>query len=221
MLKKQKINFTQVQNELLIRDDMDFGLKGLFAYIMSKPDGWEFSSIRISKETKESEKTIKNMVNKLIDLGYIIRNRHHSGKITYETYLFPECRIGTVTKAHGDKSTPLSNTDNKSNTKNIRKSPKIYDPADPSYFPNYINEDLWNDFKDLRKKLKAQNTLRALSMILNKLREFEAKKAGNANKSLEESIMNSWKGVFEPKQQYQNSNVTTTPPSDIKPSDEF
>ena len=122
MLTKQKINFTQVQNELLVRSDIDFGLKGLFAYIMSKPDGWEFSSYRIAQETKESDRTIKTMINKLIKLGYLIRTKHSTGKITYEAILYPECKNATVKNLHGDKSSPLSNTDKKSNTEKERKN---------------------------------------------------------------------------------------------------
>lgn len=110
-LKKQKIPFTQIQNELLYRSDIDFSLKGLFAYIQSKPDGWEFSSYRIAKETKESQTTIKRMLRKLIVLGYIIRHKQQSGKITYQTVLFPK-----VPKCHGADLAPLSNTDNLSNT---------------------------------------------------------------------------------------------------------
>lgn len=194
-LKKQKINFTQVQNELLVRDDLDFGLKGLFTYIMSKPDGWEFSSYRIAQETKESDRTIKTMINKLIEFNYLLRVKHTSGKITYETFLYPECKKATVKNLHGDKSSPLSNTDKKSNTE---KEVKIQKDLE---IPDYIELELWNDFMDVRKKLKAPNTERALKGLLKKLDQFEKVSPGNANDSINESIMSGWKGVFSPLKQ--------------------
>ena len=212
-LKKQKINFTQVQNELLVRSDIDFGLKGLFAYIMSKPDGWEFSSYRIAQETKESDRTIKTMINKLIKLGYLIRTKHSTGKITYETFLYPECKKATVKNLHGDKSSPLSNTDKKSNTEKEEKIEKE--------IPAYIEKELWIDFLDVRKKLKAPNTDRAIKGLLKKLDQFEKTLPGSANTSIDESIMNGWKGVFAPKKQGQQKLVFPWPNLEVVENDAF
>ncbi len=192
-LKKQKINFTQVQNELLVRSDLDFGLKGLFTYIMSKPDGWEFSSYRIAQETKESDRTIKTMINKLIEFNYLLRIKHTSGKITYETFLYPECKKATVKNLHGDKTSPLSNTDKKSNTK---KEVKIQKEIE---LPKFVDRELWNDFMDVRKQKKAVQSDRALKMLINDLEKFEKESPSSANKAIEESIKNSWKGLFAPK----------------------
>jgi len=69
--------------------------------------------------------------------------------------------------------------------------------------PEYIELELWNDFIDVRKKLKAPNTERALKGLLKKLDQFEKVSAGSANESIDESIMNGWKGVFTPKKQGQ------------------
>lgn len=62
------------------------------------------------------------------------------------------------------------------------------------YFENKILNDLFLDFLSLRKKLKAQNTERAIQTLINKLNEYD----DNIKiKMIENSIMNSWKGLFE------------------------
>ena len=72
--------------------------------------------------------------------------------------------------------------------------------------PDYLDLDIWKEFLDMRKKLKAPNTETALNRILKKLEAFEKQNIGNGTLAIENSIENGWKGVFEPKQQ----NTTKT-----------
>ena len=67
--------------------------------------------------------------------------------------------------------------------------------------PDYLNLDIWKEYLDMRKKLKAPNTETALNRILKKLEGFEKQEIGNGTLAIENSIENGWKGVFEPKQQ--------------------
>jgi hypothetical protein len=61
--------------------------------------------------------------------------------------------------------------------------------------PLWINKSFWDSFMVVRKKLKAVQTPDALSKIVQRLENL--KKEGNdPNQVLEQSIMNSWKGVF-------------------------
>ena len=64
---------------------------------------------------------------------------------------------------------------------------------------NLLN-DLFKDFLELRKKIKAVNSERAIKMLINKLSKYE----DNVKiKMLERSILNSWKDVYElPKEKY-------------------
>lgn len=88
--------------------------------------------------------------------------------------------------------------------------------------PSFICPDLWREFLSLRVKIKAQNTERALITIIGKLEEMENKQPGAAKISIEESIMNSWKGVFAPKGQSSNGRrMSNSKPSAIKAGDVF
>lgn len=64
--------------------------------------------------------------------------------------------------------------------------------------PEFLDTELWNDFLDHRKKLRAPNTPRALNSLLKKLANFYH--AGhNVNEIIQKSYDNGWKDVFEPK----------------------
>jgi len=68
--------------------------------------------------------------------------------------------------------------------------------------PDFISQDLLKSFFAFRHSIataKKPFTDNAKELIIKKLSEFEAKQHGSANKSLENSIENSWQGVFEPK----------------------
>jgi hypothetical protein len=72
--------------------------------------------------------------------------------------------------------------------------------------PDFIQAKTWNDYLEMRIKAKAPNTDRAIKLIIKDLTNFENKKSGNANLSLENSIKSNWKGVFEPKTNNFNNN---------------
>ena len=52
------------------------------------------------------------------------------------------------------------------------------------------------DFVDMRKQIKAPMTDRAVGMAIKKLTELSGGNSDTAVKILEQSIMNSWKGLF-------------------------
>jgi hypothetical protein len=64
--------------------------------------------------------------------------------------------------------------------------------------PDYIDGQLWLDFIECRKKLKAPATDRAHKLLLDKL-ESMYQRGIDPNVALSASIENGWKGVFEPK----------------------
>lgn len=82
-LEKQNIPFTMVANEVLVRADVTLQEKGLFAYLFSKPQGWEFSADRIASETKEDRKTIQRVLKKLESSQLLKRTRLPNGKMQY------------------------------------------------------------------------------------------------------------------------------------------
>ncbi len=66
--------------------------------------------------------------------------------------------------------------------------------VEKKYFESLKVNTIFNEFLDLRRKLKAVNTDRAITMLINKLNEYDEE---TQYEMIEQSIVNSWKGIFE------------------------
>lgn len=88
--KKISVPFTQVANSVLQDNNLSLKAKGLFAYIYSKPDGWDFSYVRMAEEHKESKNTILSVIQELEKQGYLKRKRLSTGRIEYHLTFEPK-----------------------------------------------------------------------------------------------------------------------------------
>ena len=87
-LHKPEINFTQVSNQILTNAEVSLKAKGLYVYLVSKPDNYDFSAKRIADECKENYTTILGILNELEERKYLLRKKYGDGTIDY--YLFNE-----------------------------------------------------------------------------------------------------------------------------------
>lgn len=69
------------------------------------------------------------------------------------------------------------------------------------YFPFPEVEDAFQEFLKIRKKLKAVNSDRAINSLVSKINEYSNGNPNDAVKIIEQSIENSWKGIFPMKGQ--------------------
>lgn len=83
--------------------------------------------------------------------------------------------------------TTISITNTITNTINKRKK----------YFSNENLNEIFDEFLQMRKKIKAVNSDRAINTIINKLNKYDD---DTKYKMIENSIVNSWKDVYELKQ---------------------
>lgn len=68
--------FTQISNAVLNDKELSLEEKGLFCYLFSKPDCWEFHYNVMRKELSEkSDKTIRKVLNRLVEKGYITKTQ--------------------------------------------------------------------------------------------------------------------------------------------------
>lgn len=102
------------------------------------------------------------------------------------------------------KDTKNTNSDSKNKSDSDSKSDSKND------LPIFINKDLFNSFVEMRVKIKKPLTEKAKELLLKDLTKIENKKTGDANIALENSIKNSWQGVFEPRQNNFNNNQNKT-----------
>jgi hypothetical protein len=88
-----KNRYGTIPNDLLNSSKISFKAKGLYAFIQSKPDNWEFSAERISKQVKEGLPSVVSALKELETYGYLVRQRYQNNKgfwvVDYLLYEIP------------------------------------------------------------------------------------------------------------------------------------
>lgn len=82
--KKEDIGFTQIRNTVLNDPELSWDAKGMFAYLYSKPEGWDFSCHRIKDDGKSSVNKVNNILKELESKELLKRVRLPSGRVEYE-----------------------------------------------------------------------------------------------------------------------------------------
>jgi len=120
------VPFTQIKNAILEDPNLTFQEKGLLSYMINKvtirPD-WEFSSIRIAKETKEAKGSIRKALGNLVNARYLIQHKLPTGKINYDIVdpnQEPESQIAKEPKSQSASLGSLNNKEDKE-IKNIKE----------------------------------------------------------------------------------------------------
>ena len=103
----KKTNFTTLSNVFLRDNNISFKAKGLFAYMFSMSDGWNFTIKSISSQQKEGEDSIRTALNELKDNGYIIYEKHSDGSGTYHMQDKPELENPNLENPIMGKSNPI------------------------------------------------------------------------------------------------------------------
>jgi hypothetical protein len=114
---------------------------------------------------------------------------------------------GTVPNlGHGISNYSLINKN--INNKNKNKPTRV--PARETTLPDWLPADVWKDFIDFRKKIKAPLTDRACELIIDKLSKLRAE-GYDPTDVLNQSIVCGWKGVFEVKPKYDRNAAKPKP----------
>jgi len=92
-----------------------------------------------------------------------------------------------------DKCPPEIEIEYKDKNINIKEENIKEEKVQRIYYDNFELNNLFLEFLDLRLKLKCKNTERAIKLLTNELDKYDdTTKIGMIN----QSIMNSWKGIF-------------------------
>ena len=75
--------------------------------------------------------------------------------------------------------------------------------------PDWLPLDTWREFEGMRKGIKSPMTPFAAQLVIKKLDRFR-QDGHDVQKALEQSIVNSWKDVYEPKPQKQQGKAFET-----------
>ena len=79
-VKRVKFNFTMMPNEVLNCESLTWKAKGIFAYMLSRPDGWKFYRSQLSNVSKDNKDAVNTAIKELVDHGLLSLERAHSEK---------------------------------------------------------------------------------------------------------------------------------------------
>jgi len=82
-INKQVVPFTQIANEVLNSKLLTFKAKGIYSFMMSKPNGWNFTIRSMAKQVKDGEDGIRSGLRELRECGAIVYVKHTNGTGTY------------------------------------------------------------------------------------------------------------------------------------------
>lgn len=125
IIKKYKTSYTQVSNQILCDKNLSLKAKGLYGYLFSKPDDWQFHISCMQEELQESESQIRSVIKELIEKGYIIRHQvNENGKFGGIVYEFVDLNnrvpiLPCAEKTVYGKTATHNNTDIKEKTRII------------------------------------------------------------------------------------------------------
>ena len=177
-------------------------------YLHERPLNSGLTSVARQINLREYESEIKSVLEEfftLTDDGWInVRAdkeiAHYRGKIEQAS------RAGRASaeRRSNARSTDVQPTNNHKPITNNQI--KERNPIVPAELPDWLNKTDWNDFVEMRKKLKKPMTDRAVKLMLSKL-ETMKNKGINTSEVLQKSILANWSDVYEPKVQTQQNSM--------------
>jgi|694.fasta_scaffold02162_60 DNA-binding MarR family transcriptional regulator len=152
--------FTQISNSVLNNNKISMKAKGIYCYLVSKPDDYEFSATRIADEIKEGRGAVLSMIKELEDADYLYRLKRQDGRIDYYFFNFPSEKKAFLeknAKSHSptvpqSDSRTLAPLNNKEYNKQILNNKKKEGEKEENT-QNFENSKPQNEIKNLTQSL--------------------------------------------------------------------
>lgn len=168
-MNKLKVNtrYAVIPNNILNNKELSFRAKGVWAYIQSKPDGWNFSIKNIVSQSKEGIEAIRNAVKELENHSLLkrVKTQNELGHWDIE-YLLLDEQIGKPDNGKPDIGKPDDGKPTNNSNKDIVKKNKVKKNKEYTFFqkkqkePYFMNKPMT---KDLKYVVFGQNDLRTFA----------------------------------------------------------
>jgi hypothetical protein len=202
-----KSNYTQVLNAFLNDSELSFKSKGLFCYMISKPDDWTFTLNSIASQTKDGIDSISTAMRELKKKGYVHYKKFSSGSGIYllsENPNFDFTNLGNspcISNKELNSNKDLSKGE-QMNFEDILpiETEKEKPPKEEYFFPEPKNqwELLWKEWIDHRKreKIKSFKSEKSENIAKNQLVKISNGNIQSAIEIVEKSISSNYQGLF-------------------------
>lgn len=90
--KLRQKNFTIVDNTVIEDTELSWKAKGVFLYLWSKSDDWQFYEVEVTKHAKDGRDSLRSALKELEARGYLkrTRNRNDKGQVTNSDWILSE-----------------------------------------------------------------------------------------------------------------------------------
>ena len=210
----RKQSFTVLYKSAIEDKRLPLDARGLLAIMVGLPDGWQYSVKGLAAYVGVSKDTIRRLLGKLEDVGYLVREQTHdaNGHFSGNVYVLLDEESPLSEKPddgeNRQREKPSSGFPTQINTKRTKeekKQPPIAPAEVVEVVEKYCGEDdelrewimglLENRIKINRRK--AVETERAMSGILRKLDKLSDGRREVKIALLEKAISMNWLTVYE------------------------
>ncbi|GBG95212.1 hypothetical protein LFYK43_16710 [Ligilactobacillus salitolerans] len=197
IIKQRQKGFTTIDNKVIRDDKLSWKARGIFAYLWSQADDWNFYETEIAKHSADGRDSLRSGLKELETVGYLKRKRVRNGKgqVTDSEWILTDKPMlnEPMLKNPTQVNTTLRNTNLKNNqleeilTERKENSAIVIAPRSlASEF-----EEIWNQYPNKKGKQQAFNHYKA----------WRKKSSKNTNEYLFEKLelykkhlaANSWK----------------------------
>lgn len=238
--------FGQTPNDLLNDSKISLKAKGLYGFMQSKPDNWEFSINGLKAELKEADDAIRSGLKELEIFGWLTRESFQNGKgqwdCDYTLNIFPIENNKVLTKKpyaekpHTEKPHTESSVTGKPpyiiKKEIIKKEEKEIleintlkkeNPKPAKFNAETYLEKLEID-SEIKQNLKAWLEVRKVKRTATTQNGLDLQIKSLTKfpkeiqiKMIQNSVMNGWTGIFELKPVYQNNQTFTQNQPQFRP----
>lgn len=85
---KRRDSFTVIDNAVLNHKTLSLKATGLLCYLLSKPNGWRISSVRIANDKIDGRDSVRTAMRELQELGFISAERERQEDGTLQTVVY-------------------------------------------------------------------------------------------------------------------------------------
>jgi len=151
---------------------------------LAKKWNWSRNKVRRFLNWLETEQQIKQQKSRVITIISIVNWKRYQG----------DGIVNETTDETTDETTERQQMEQQKDIyKNVKEGIKKVKEVTP--LPPFIKGDLWNDYLEMRKKIKKPATEKAKELAIKKL-EILKQQGEEPNEVLQQSILNSWQGLF-------------------------
>lgn len=189
--KQQRGQYTVIDNTIFRDATLSNKALGMLCRMLSLPDGWDFSVMGLVALSNDGKSAVMSQLEELEEHGYLRRNQvREGGKIAGIEYIVSEVRMSDFPYAENQHAENPTQSNTNISITNKSKTKDIYEGL-----PENLIETLY-EFEEMRKSIKKPMTDVARKRLIRELQKLAGENVQLMIKILDQSILNSWAGVY-------------------------